>query len=33
MYQILLVEDDAQIREIISDYFKEKGGDAYVRYV
>ncbi|MBQ3514036.1 MAG: response regulator transcription factor [Lachnospiraceae bacterium] len=27
MYQILLVEDDAQIREIISDYFKEKGGE------
>lgn len=26
MYQILLVEDDARIREIISDYFNEKGG-------
>ena len=24
MYQILLVEDDARIREIISDYFNEK---------
>ena len=26
MYQILLVEDDSGIREIISDYFNEKGG-------
>lgn len=25
MYQILLVEDDSQIREIIHDYFEEKG--------
>lgn len=25
-YTILLVEDDAQIRELISDYFEEKGG-------
>lgn len=26
-YHILLVEDDMQIREIIEDYFSEKGGD------
>ena len=25
MYQLLLVEDDPQIREVISDYFSEKG--------
>lgn len=28
MYNILLVEDDAQIREVIADYFSEKGSES-----
>lgn len=29
-YKILLVEDDAQLREIITDYFSQKGKDFYM---
>jgi DNA-binding response OmpR family regulator len=28
-YKLLLVEDDAELREIITDYFTEKGGKTY----
>lgn len=29
-YKILLVEDDAELREIITDYFSQKGGEAFI---
>lgn len=32
-YHILLVEDDAQIREIIDDYFSEKGEGNFILYI
>lgn len=32
-YHILLVEDDAQIREIIEDYFSEKGAGTFILHM